>query len=115
MNYILILNMKTHITENNIVIKIGSNAKENWELVDSCEHFTWLHLNSFPSCHVIIETINPSYEDIFIAAQLCKENTKYKNLRNLKVCYTTCGNLKKGTDIGSVLYNSKRKVKTIIV
>lgn len=107
--------MKETLFNDETIIKIGSNAKENWQLVDSDESFTWLHLNSYPSCHVVIETDEPTQEEIIFAAQLCKENTKYRNLRNLKICYTTCGNLKKGTDIGSVIYKSKRKVKHIVV
>ena len=100
---------------NNTIIKVGANADENWMLVDSNKEYTWLHLNSFPSCHVVIESTEPTQEEIMFAAQLCKQNTKYRNLRNLKICYTTCGNLKKGVKAGSVIYNSKRKVKYIVV
>ena len=99
-----------------IVIKIGKNQQENWDLIDSShEKFTWLHLNAFPSGHVVIEDQNPSSEVIFAAASLCKENTKYRNLKNVKVAYTLIGNLKKGEKIGSVYYNSNRKVKYINV
>ena len=100
---------------NDTIIKVGANADENWMLVDSNKEYTWLHLNSFPSCHVVIESAEPTQEEIMFAAQLCKQNTKYRNLRNLKICYTTCGNLKKGVKAGSVVYNSKRKVKYIVV
>ena len=100
---------------NDTIIKVGANADENWMLVDSNKEYTWLHLNSFPSCHVVIESTEPTQEEIIFAAQLCKQNTKYRNLRNLKICYTTCGNLKKGVKAGSVIYNSKRKVKYIVV
>ena len=74
-----------------------------------------IDLNSFPSCHVIIENDNPDEDTLTYAAELCKSNTKYRNLKNLKVCYTKCNNLKKGSDIGSVIYKSKRKVKTITI
>jgi len=107
--------MKEFLYNEETVIKVGSNAKENWTLVDSKKDYTWLHLNAYPSCHVVIETDDPTQEEIIFAAQLCKENTKYKNLRNLKVCYTTCGNLKKGKEAGSVIYKSKRKVNHIVV
>jgi predicted ribosome quality control (RQC) complex YloA/Tae2 family protein len=107
--------MKEVLHNEETIIKIGSNAKENWTLVDSDDNYTWLHLNSYPSCHVVIETDDPTQEEIIFAAQLCKENTKYRNLRNLKICYTTCGNLKKGTETGSVIYKSKRKVHYIVV
>ena len=99
--------------KDNIKIFVGENAEENWELIDLDENYLWFHLNSFPSCHVIIEHEDPDEELIKYAAQLCKENTKYKNLKDLKICYTFCKNLIKAEKIGSVFYKSKRKVKTI--
>ena len=100
---------------NDITIIIGQNAQENWDLINFDCDYIWLHLNSFPSCHVIIEDNNPEQEVLEYAAQLCKDNTKYRNLKNLKICYTKCNNLKKGKDIGSVVYKSKRQVKTILI
>lgn len=110
-----LLGVKETLFNDKTVVKIGSNARENWQLVDSDESYTWLHLNSYPSCHVVIESYQPTQSEIIFAAQLCKENTKYRNLRNLKICYTTCGNLRKGIDVGSVVYKSKRKVKYIVI
>ena len=96
------------------IIKIGQSAKENWDLIDnSIQNYIWLHLNSFPSCHIVIEDENPSNELLLEGARLCKENTKYRNLKNLKICYTTISNLIKGQEIGSVSYKSNRKVKYI--
>ena len=100
---------------NDIQIIIGQNARENWDIINFGCDFIWLHLNSFPSCHVIIEDNDPDQEVLEYAAQLCKNNTKYRNLKNLKICYTKCNNLKKGTDAGSVIYKSKRKVKTLLI
>ena len=100
---------------NDTTIILGQNAQENWNLINFDCDYIWLHLNSFPSCHVIIEDNNPEQEVLEYAAQLCKDNTKYRNLKNLKICYTKCNNLKKGIDTGSVVYKSKRKVKTITI
>jgi len=99
----------------NITFKVGQTAQENWDLIDFDSNYVWLHLNSFPSCHVIIYHDDPSVEMLLYGANLCKDNTKYKNLKNLKVCYTRCNNLKRGVDVGSVLYKSNRKVQTITV
>ena len=105
--------MKMEIFEEKI-IKIGQSAKENWYLIDnSNQNYIWLHLDSFPSCHIVIEDENPSNELLLESARLCKENTKYRNLKNLKICYTTISNLIKGNEIGSVSYKSNRKVKYI--
>lgn len=100
---------------NNKKIIIGQNAIENWDIIDFKSDNIWLHLNSFPSCHVIIEDKSPPEEVINYAAMLCKENTKYRNLKNLKICYTKCNNLVKGQDIGSINYKSKRQVKYLII
>ena len=96
------------------IIKIGQNSRENWDLIDnSNQNYIWLHLNSFPSCHVVIEDENPSNELLLEGARICKDNTKYRNLKNLKICYTTISNLIKGHEICSVSYKSNRKVKYI--
>lgn len=105
--------MKIEIFEEKI-IKIGESAHENWGLIDSSnENYIWIHLNSFPSCHIVIEDENPSNELLLEGARVCKNNTKYRNLKNLKICYTTISNLIKGKEIGSVSYKSNRKVKYI--
>ena len=100
--------MKT-VVYNDTIIYIGQNAQDNWNIINFESQNIWLHLNSFPSCHVIIQNNNPDNDTITYAAGLCKDNTKYKNLKHIKVCYTPCNNLKKGPDIGSVIYKSKRK------
>lgn len=51
--------MKT-IIYNNIPIIFGKNAQENWDLLSKNPNFTWLHLKSFLSCHVIIESTSIS-------------------------------------------------------
>ena len=104
--------MKIEIKDD-ITIKIGRNKEENWEMLQTNPNFTWLHLNSFPSGYVIIESENPDNEMIQYAAYLCKNNTKYKNMKNLKICYTLIENVIKGEKTGEVYFKSKRKVKTI--
>ena len=47
---------------------------------------------------------------IVSAASLCKLHTKYRNIPNLKINYTPIKNIKKAEQIGSVTFNSKRKV-----
>lgn len=104
--------MKIEIKDD-ITIKIGRNKEENWEMLQTNPKFTWLHLNSFPSGYVIIESENPDNEMIQYAAYLCKNNTKYKNVKNLKICYTLIENVIKGEKVGEVYFKSNRKVNTI--
>ena len=108
---------------NDIKYVIGQNAKENYNILDqaykiNCDYI-WFHLNSFPSCFVIMYStlyeLKPNNINDYLnyGAYLCKQNTKYRNIPNLKICYTLVSNLIKGEKVGSVHYKSNRKVNTI--
>lgn len=103
------------ITYNGINIIVGQNAKENWSLLDTNENYLWFHLRSFPSCFVIIEDEYPDNLTVLEAATICKEHTKYRNLKNLKINYTPVKNLKKVGKEGTVQFISNRQVSTITV
>jgi predicted ribosome quality control (RQC) complex YloA/Tae2 family protein len=96
-------------------IKVGTNANENWTLIDnSYPDDLWFHLDNFASAHVVISQDTNAQEEIFypnqiigLAANYCKSNSKYgKNLYKVKIVYTEIKNLKKGKEVGSV-YISK--------
>ena len=100
---------------------IGQNSQENWDLLDSYSkinnEFIWFHLNSFPSCYVIMcspladISSNESKNNLLnYGAELCKNNTKYKNITNLKICYTSLKKLKKTNKIGEVIISGKRNI-----
>ena len=91
---------------------IGSNAKENWNILDLANpDDVFFHLSSFPSCYLILESEGiPEYETINESALCCKNNTKYRNVPNIKVDYTLCSNVIKGTKVGEVIYKSNKKV-----
>ena len=99
----------------NFIYKLGENAKENWKLLDeSKEHYLFFHLQSFPSGYVILEHNNDYTEEIIIkAGELCKNGTKYRNLKNIKIDYCRCDNIIKGEKIGEVEFKSFRKVKQL--
>lgn len=108
---------------NNITFIIGENAQDNWNILDLYKKennkYIWFHLNSFSSCYVIMcSTINDIEKlDIdnylYYGAQLCKDNTKYRNFKNLKIIYTTLDKLSKTNIIGEVLISGKKKLVTI--
>lgn len=50
-----------------------------------------------------------------LAAIVCKQHTKYRDVPNIKVDCTTCRNVKKGLLEGEVEYISYRKVTKITV
>jgi len=102
---------------NEILCIVGSNSAENWKIFDeSNENNLLFHLSSFPSCYVILKTVEtPSNDILKEAAKICKINTKYKNIPNLKVDFTHCKNIIKGEIEGEIVYKSNKKVKQITV
>lgn len=103
-------------------IIIGNNASENWTIFDDSEPFDlWFHIDNLPSCHVIIkqkvkkeQDINYFNEIITLAADYCKQNSKFKDKKN-KIIYTNIGNLKKGKDTGSLIILNNKLVKYIFI
>ena len=96
---------------------VGKNDSDNWNIIkESSSDDIWFHLNSFPSPHVITR-INGSDEEVDInyAASLCKSKSKYKNVPNIKIVYTSIKNLKLGNKVGSVEFISKRKCKYVVI
>ena len=99
---------------NNIKYYVGQSAKENWELLNKADQtYIWFHLNSFSSPYVImcssinnleelikvLEDVSSINQFLFYGAKLCKENSKYKNLKDIKVMYTDIKNVSKGFKI----------------
>lgn len=112
--------MKKFIHYDNILnyelkIYVGENAQENWKLLDSStQNSLWFHLDKFSSPHVIVELYDNkkiSNTTINYAALLCKTYSKYKNIRNIYVIYTTIKNIKKGSNVGSVITKNTKRVK----
>jgi predicted ribosome quality control (RQC) complex YloA/Tae2 family protein len=87
----------------NITYYIGSNAQDNWDIIDNASpDDIWFHIDGSSSCHVIASICENTTFDkkdkryiIKQGALLCKENSKYKSERNLKITYTSCKNVKK--------------------
>jgi len=95
---------------------VGKNARENWDIIkQSPVDHVWFHLKSFPSPHIILQDCDPDDEDIILAANKCKSNSKYKNVKNIKVMYTYLSNISLGKEIGSVTIKSRRKCKYITI
>ena len=104
----------------NYTIRVGQNAKENWNLIDNSEPFDlWFHLDNHPSSHVIIsQDLNYGLNhDIFypnqiisLAADYCKSYSKKKLASKVKVVYTKVENLTKGKDVGSVFVSEEKYI-----
>ena len=93
-----------------VLMVLGENASENESLIkESNTDFIWLHLDKFPSGHIIIQSNIVSQSVLQIAAQKCLENTKYKNLKNVSIVFTTISNLNLTDKKGEVEFKSNRK------
>tara|TARA_Y100000022_G_C13226739_1_gene365287 strand:- start:827 stop:1171 length:345 start_codon:yes stop_codon:yes gene_type:complete len=111
--------MKT-FTYENIQFLLGQNAQENWNILDKAQKinddYVWFHLNSFPSSYVImyssIENIHESSLNDYLiyGANLCKQNSKYKNYNDVKICYTSLKKLTKTNKIGEVIVKGKKNI-----
>ena len=98
---------------------LGQNAQENWNILEQAKsennYYIWFHLDSFPSGYVIMyatlnQLIHKNVNDyLFFAANLCKNNTKYSNLNNIKICYTSLNKLEKTDKIGEIIIKGKKK------
>ena len=109
--------MKTFEFEN-VKFLLGQNALENWTLLEETQkinfNYIFFHLNSFPSCYVIMCSTLYEHNDSSLnnylnyGANLCKTYSKYRNLKDLKICYTTLKKLTKTNKIGEVLIKGKK-------
>jgi|TARA_Y100000816_G_scaffold291196_1_gene281825 predicted ribosome quality control (RQC) complex YloA/Tae2 family protein len=99
---------------NNVVIKIGSNSKENWELVDVLKRSDiWMHLKDAPSAHALIRIPKKSRENNYImnnsltyaARMLCAQSSKNisQNTDNVVFIYTNGKYVTKGNKEGEVI------------
>lgn len=114
--------MKT-IEFKNIIYIIGQNAQDNWNILDlykkENDKYIWFHLNSFSSPYVIMCSsldnleISEINNYLYFGAELCKNNSKYRNLPNLKIIYTSLKKLTKTNKIGEVIISGKKKQITI--
>ena len=94
-----------------ISYKIGTNADDNQQLVQSSDpNFYWFHLEKFPSAHVVVSVNELTNEIIFNASSLVKEFSKYK-FKHIGVSYCKINNLVHDKEPGLVFFKSNRQVK----
>ena len=104
----------------NVKFILGQNAEENWNILDEAKNeninYIWFHLDSFPSGYVIMystldDLVDKNIDDyLFFAGNLCKNNTKYRNLNDIKICYTSLNKLEKTDKIGEIIVKGKKKI-----
>ena len=100
------------------VYTIGKNAEDNWKIYrESSQTFTIFHLDKFSSAYVIVNVLmeDLTNQQIYTAADLCKSHSKYKNVPNTGVMYTSISNTHLGNKPGAFIVNSNKKVKVVYV
>jgi hypothetical protein len=107
---------------NNIKYYVGQNARENWQILDTAmsinNNYIWFHLNSFPSPYVIMYATIEQLEGNDIStnhylqfgAELCREHSKYKFLKDMKIMYVPIKKLTKTEKVGEVNVSGKAKI-----
>ena len=106
--------MKYFKTELENQVILGNNDKENNDIIkDSKQNYYWFHLKDNPSPHLILETSEPIKNEIYYAANIVKSNSKLKNLKNVKIIYTTVKNIKLTNKLGCVQIKKSCKIINI--
>lgn len=84
-------------------IKIGKNAKDNFDLIDSADpDDLWFHLRDFPSAHGFLNKDYISKENIRLVAEMIKAKSKQRNEKNIVVEYLPIKFVKKTKLTGTV-------------
>lgn len=99
-------------------VRAGQSAQENWDLIeDSTQNDIWFHVEGESSCHVVLKIgdrkKSPHKAVINYCASLCKEGSKVRFAKNVKIIYTNIKNVKinKAYTVGSVKASNTKSIK----
>lgn len=121
MQYNIIMITKTIFIpaiKDEIEFYIGETAQDNFDMIDICKPIDlWFHIHNESSCHVIaIMPIDVKYtrnqisKIITQGALCCKEHSKYKSSKDVKICYTRLINIIKTHVIGQVIMKEMKLI-----
>jgi predicted ribosome quality control (RQC) complex YloA/Tae2 family protein len=103
-------NMILPLSKTQIKFDIGQNKEENSLIISqSASNDYWFHLQNDSSCHVIAHIpaeVKISRKDkgyiIRKGAELCKMNSKMKNVKNVSIIFTKIQNVVQTDKAGQV-------------
>lgn len=107
--------MKT-FQENDTMYIMGSNAKENWKLLDEAdEDDIWVHLHNHTSAYIFIRNKNRgvNIEDIMYGGKLIQQHSKHRNMKNVQMCYLEARYVSKGKITGQAKCMKQPHIKII--
>ena len=110
--------MKQIFINDGYILTIGESKYDNWDILNkSSRNNMFFHLSSFSSCYGILNNTTDSVHMSIIkqCAFHVKENSKYRNMRNIRVDYTECFNVKKGEFVGEAVYIRNKLVRNIVI
>ena len=90
--YIYIIWVREFGKNNEYIIKIGQNRRDNFDIIDAaCSNDIWFHVEGMSSCHVILKTEQKMsgipLQVIKRCAYLCKINSKAKTQSKCNISY----------------------------
>ena len=92
-----------HYINNGISYTVGCNAEESWKIIgDAKKDDQWVHLDGYPSAHVIIHIDKVLKEELEYAKQLILDQTK-KAPKTAKIIYSEVSKIKRGGKVGEVI------------
>jgi len=97
---------------------IGSNAQDNFDMIDEAEQDDlWFHVNNESSGHVIARISNSTELNkkiinkiIIQGGVMCKKYSKCKSKHNLEIVYTRIFDIVKTHSLGQVILRSSKVV-----
>ena len=99
-----------------IVYTIGKSAQDNHDIIDEANPTDlWFHVEDNSSSHVIAK-LDESYDRkqlkyiVKQGAILCKQHSRYSNVKQLNIIYTIIENISKTNIPGSVITTNVKKI-----
>ncbi len=91
---------------------VGKNAADNWKLIENADDTDlWIHLQNTSSSHVIIENTKELTNDhIIFGCELCREHSKERNTKKLRVSVLEKKYVKKGKCVGEAILLTQPRV-----
>jgi len=107
---------KTVVLQNTVSIEyvIGQNAQDNFDIIDDAEQYHWwFHIEGQSSGHVIAkcdDNIDKKTIRYVIkqGAVICKQYSKYANMKNVKIVCARVRDVTKTDKIGAVTLNNSK-------
>lgn len=92
---------------NDLTFIVGQSARENWDILSRAEkdHW-WVHLDDYPSAHVIVETEAALRSDELAFARQCILDQTPKAPNTARCIYAQVQWIKRGPVIGEVVIKS---------